>query len=174
MQSLRLFYKRCYAFSLNVNRWISVRLVRTGWLLLHCQERSAGFLLFRPTQKYRLSLQEKHQRNRFYLLNILWHHYSVNNYSWRAHLMVSLIMTCRALNSSVLEKLGRLAPRAWQNLSASSQERSLLSRSLWNTWGFKHAPMRNRAEPQESTEAQMYRTKGLWTPQWAPNGLMSK
>lgn len=48
--------------------------------------------------------------------------------------MLSLMAACRTLISSMLVKLGRLAPRAWQNLSASSQERILLSLSLWNTW----------------------------------------
>lgn len=42
---------------------IGVRVFRAGMLTgrpsLHCHERSAGFLLFRPIQKYRLLLQEE-------------------------------------------------------------------------------------------------------------------
>lgn len=66
-----------HVFSQHVREGIRVRLILTGWPLLHCQERSAGFLLFRPTQKYRLSLQQEqgskhhsHSRNSINLLNL--------------------------------------------------------------------------------------------------------
>lgn len=62
-----------------------------------------------------------------------------------AYLMVFLIMESRALISSIFVKLGRLAPRVWQNLSASSQERCRLNLSLWNTWEFKQNPMKKQA-----------------------------
>jgi len=50
------------------------------------------------------------------------------------YLILSLMMLCRALISSIFVKLGRLPPKAWQNLLDSSQERFLLSLSSWNTW----------------------------------------
>lgn len=64
-----------YVFSQSIREAFRVRVILTGWPSLHCQERSAGFLLFRPTQKYRLSLQQEHQskpnHHSWHLINLL-------------------------------------------------------------------------------------------------------